>query len=225
MRISINLATRPFVELRPLLARLRLVMGGLTLLALALALGVYALSRKAADATFQMDLLRDQTVRVQSATAANEAKMRRPENQGVLARTQFLNTLFARKGFSWTAVMMDLEHVLPQGVQVTAIDPVVSKQGDVSIRLRVTGDRDRAIQLVRNLERTDRFIGPRLVGESALNADKARAIGAGQTSPGGFQNISAPGEAPVAGVEFEIMSGYTPLLERRIAQKGEVNHD
>ncbi len=220
MRISINLATRPFVELRPLLARLRLIMGGLALLAVALVFGVYALSRKAADATYQMDLLKDQTARVQAGTAANEAKMRRPENQGVLARTQFLNALFARKGFSWTAVMMDLEHVLPQGVQVTAIDPVVSKEGDVSIRLRVTGDRDRAIQLVRNLERTDRFLGPRLVGESALNADKARAIGAGQTAPGGLQNVSAPGEPSTSAVEFEIMSGYTPLLERRAAQKG-----
>ena len=219
MRISINLATRPFVELRPLLARLRLIMGGLALLAVLIAFGAYAVSRKAADATAEIDLLKDQTARVQSATAANEAKMRRPENEGVLARTQFLNLLFARKGFSWTAVMMDLEHVLPQGVQVTAIDPVISKEGDVSIRLRVTGDRDRAIQLVRNLERTDRFLGPRLVGESALNADKARAIGAGQASPGGLQNVSALGDAPVGGVEFDIISGYTPLLERRAAQK------
>ena len=36
MRISINLATRPFVELRPLFARLRLAMAGLALLAVVL---------------------------------------------------------------------------------------------------------------------------------------------------------------------------------------------
>ena len=33
MRISVNLATRPFVELRPLFAKLRLAMGLLALLA------------------------------------------------------------------------------------------------------------------------------------------------------------------------------------------------
>ena len=216
MRISINLASRPFVELRPLFAQLRLVMGGLAILAVALGFGVHAMSKQAALATGQMDVLKAQTARVQGQTAANEAKMRRPENQGVLARTQFLNTLFARKGFSWTAVMMDLEHVLPPGVQVTSIDPVVSKEGDVSIRLRVTGDRDRAIQLVRNLERTDRFLEPRLVGESALNADKAKAIGAPGAGAATLQNVSATGGGQTgAGVEFEIMSGYTPLLEKR----------
>ena len=39
MRISVNLATRPFVELRPLFARLRLAMGVLTVLAVGLGFG------------------------------------------------------------------------------------------------------------------------------------------------------------------------------------------
>ena len=34
MRISINLATRPFVELRPLFARLRLAMAALAVVAM-----------------------------------------------------------------------------------------------------------------------------------------------------------------------------------------------
>jgi len=105
--------------------------------------------------------------------------------------------------------MMDLEKVLPPGVQVTSIDPVVSKEGDVSIRLRVTGDRDKAIQLVRNLEKSQRFVTPRLGGETALTAEKANAIGRGGPA---VRNVSAGAdEAFGNGVEFEIFSGYNPL--------------
>ena len=90
--------------------------------------------------------------------------MHEPQNMAVLERSQFLNDLFARKGFSWTAVMMDLEKTLPGGLQVTSIEPAIGKEGDVLIRLRITGDRDRAVQLVRNLERSQRFLAPRLGG-------------------------------------------------------------
>ena len=210
MRIAINLATRPFVELRPLLARLRLVMAGLVLLALGLLFGLHALSRRAQVATEQMDALRAKTEVFQRERLGNEAKMRQPQNRGVLDRSQFLNALFARKSFSWTAVMMDLERVLPPGIQVTSIEPVISKEGDVSIRLRVSGDRDRAVQLVRNLERTQRFVAPRLAGESALTKEKAQALA-------GISNVSLPGgvaagsEVAGNGVEFEIFSGYNPL--------------
>ena len=142
--------------------------------------------------------------------AANEARMKQPDNQSVLERSKFLNALFARKSFSWTAVMMDLEHVLPPGVQVTSIDPVVSKEGDVQIRLRVTGDREKAIQLVRNLETSQRFVKPRLGGETALTAEKANALGRG--GPPVVRNVSAgPDEAFGNGVEFEIFSGYNAL--------------
>ncbi len=210
MRIAINLATRPFVELRPLLARLRLVMGGLVLLALCLLFGLHSLSQRAQVATQQMDALRARTEVFQRERLGNEARMRQPQNRGVLDRSQFLNALFARKSFSWTAVMMDLERVLPPGIQVTSIEPVISKEGEVSIRLRVSGDRDRAVQLVRNLERSERFVAPRLAGESALTKEKAQALA-------GISNVSLPAGAGTGnevagnGVEFEIFSGYNPL--------------
>ena len=110
--------------------------------------------------------------------------------------------------------MMDLERVLPPGVQVTSIDPVIAKDGEVSIRLRVTGERDRAIQLVRNLEHSSRFRAARLSGETALTADKAKAIGAQTTGPqttGGAPGLQQVGDQVVSGVEFEIFSGYNPL--------------
>src|SRR5580700_4333868 len=177
MRISVNLATRPFVELRPLFARLRIAMGLLALLAVGLYFGLNALNARAKVATAEMDTLKAKTAAFEQERMRDEARMKQPDNQSVLERSQFLNALFTRKSFSWTAVMMDLEHVLPPGVQVTSIDPVISKEGDVSIRLRVVGDRDRAVQLVRNLETSQRFVAPRLGGETSVADDKAAALG------------------------------------------------
>jgi type IV pilus assembly protein PilN len=210
MRISINLATRPFVELRPLFARLRLAMAVLALLAIGLGIGLHSLRAKAKIVTAQMDALKAQTQAIENQRARNEARMREPQNRGVLERSQFLNQLFASKSFSWTAVMMDLERVLPGGVQVTSIEPVIGKEGDVLIRLRVSGDRDKAIQLVRNLERSQRFLAPRLAGESSLTAEKAKALGQNVPGRAGAMSVNEPAGN---GVEFEIFSGYNPLPE------------
>jgi type IV pilus assembly protein PilN len=199
MRISVNLATRPFVELRPLLARLKLAMIALALLATGLILGLRILKDKADRATAQMDDLKRQTATFQNLTLASEARMRQPQNRAVLERAQFLNELFAKKSFSWTAVMMDLETVLPAGVQVTSIDPAITKEGDVNIRLRVSGERERAVQLVRNLEKSKRFVSPRLSNES-LQTSQATTGPFGQKIP-----------EQAAGVQFDILSGYNPL--------------
>ncbi len=205
MRISLNLATKPFVELRPLLARLRIAMAVLFLLAIGLSLWLQALDTRARSAQAQMNALRDRTAALQGERQRNVARMRQPANAAVLERSQFLNSVFAQKSFSWTAVMMDLERVLPPGVQVTNIEPGITPAGAVNIRLRVSGERDRAVQLVRNLERSSRFVAPHLANEAAQATDpllQRTAIQAGST----------PGAPPA--VQFDILSGYNPLPDR-----------
>jgi type IV pilus assembly protein PilN len=201
MRISVNLATRPFVELRPFFLRLRILMGVLAAVCIAAVIVAHVEQKKLDAATAQMDRLRAQTAAAQQEKTGNERRMRQPANAEVLDRAHFLNALFLRKSFSWTAVMMDLETVLPAGVQVTSIEPAVTAEGDVIIRLRVSGDRDRAVQLVRNLERSKRFLVPRLTGESVQAKEAAQNGGQG------------PNNGPPPGVEFEILANYNPLPE------------
>ena len=205
MRISVNLATRPFVELRPLFARLRLAMVALAVVAVALGFWLHALNGRASIAQAQMNALKAKTQQFQQERQANEARMRQPQNMAVLERSQFLNELFENKSFSWTAVMMDLERVLPVGVQVTSIEPVITKEGDVNIRLRVSGERDRAVQLVRNLETSQRFVAPRLASEAAQKQQEGNRNGMQATLPGA--------------VEFDILSGYNPLPETAVKSK------
>jgi type IV pilus assembly protein PilN len=197
MKISVNLATHPFVELRPLFARLRLAMVALLVLGLALGLGLHIERARAAVAQARMDALKNETSGYQNQLSTNESRMREPQNRALLDRAQFLNNLFANKSFSWTAVMMDLETVLPAGVQVTSIEPQITKEGDVNIRLRVNGDRERAVELIRNLERSKRFLAPHLTTEALM------------TAQGTGPKVQLP-EIP-GGVEFDILSGYNPL--------------
>ena len=209
MRISINLATRPFVELRPLFARLRLVMAGLAVLAVALGIALHSMSKNAEVAESAMRDLKVQTSVVENERTTNEARMRQPQNAAVLERAKFLNSLFATKSFSWTSVMMDLETVLPAGVQVTSIEPVMLAEGGVNIRLRVSGPRELQVDLVRNLERSHRFLDPHVSNETAQTAEQGRLV---QTAGAGV-----PG-----GVEFDILSGYNPLPP---AAKGEAKKE
>lgn len=217
MRVQINLATRPYVELERLLRQLRIALGVLALLAVALGIWLHSMTARAAEQQRQLARLNAQADELGRERAANEARLRQPANAATLSRNQFLNTLFARKSFSWTAVLMDLEDVLPGGVQVQSIEPIVTPTGEVSIRLRVLGERERTVQLVRNLEGSRRFLSPRLAGEAqqTANANSSRqTLGANGLPQPGTITVGTNGLPPVSGVEFEIVSGYNPLQAR-----------
>jgi type IV pilus assembly protein PilN len=198
MRIQLNLASRPFVELGPLYLRLRILIVLLAVVAVPLWLLLATEKRKAADAQSRLNAVQQRIHAIEAQRQAFQASMREPQNASVLSQSQFLNQLFARKAFSWTAVMMDLENVLPSGVQVLNIDPVISKEGKVTIRLRVSGAHDRGVDLVRNLERSHRFLAPRLARETAENNQNGRQI----------EQVSA-----TTNVNFDLLAEYNPLPE------------
>jgi type IV pilus assembly protein PilN len=85
---------------------------------------------------------------------------------------------------------------LPGGVQVSTIEPIRDKNGQITLHLRVIGPRDSAIDLVRNLEHSKRFLLPRIVGENS-------------------ESTGGPGEQlrPVSAssrVNFDLLAEYNP---------------
>jgi type IV pilus assembly protein PilN len=199
MRIVLNLASQPFIEMRPLYLRLRIWMAVVVVIAIPLWLMLRTEERHAAEADARMALLQASVQKAQADQARFQSMMHEPANAAVLSQSEFLNQLFARKAFSWTAVMIDLEDVLPTGVQVLNIDPVVAPDGAVTIRLRVAGPRSQAVELVRNLEHSHRFLQPRLASEAAetTNANGPTAV---------VQPVSA-----TSAVDFDILADYNPL--------------
>ena len=196
MRIQLNLATRPFVELGPLYMRLRILIILLAVIAVPLWILLATEKRKASEAQAQLTAVEQKIQAIEFQRQAFQAQMRQPKNAAVLSQSQFLNQMFASKAFSWTAVMMDLENVLPSGVQVMNIDPVVSRDGKVTIRLRVSGAHDRGVDLVRNLEHSHRFLAPRLARETAESNQNGRPV----------EQVSA-----TSNVNFDLLAEYNPL--------------
>jgi type IV pilus assembly protein PilN len=167
MRITLNLASRPFFELRPLFLRLRVLAAALAVLAVVLFFLLRRAENKAAQAAAAVHGWTVATQNLQREWQQDQALMREPVNAATLDRSQFLNQMFTKKSFSWTTALMDLELVLPQGVQVISIDPRMTKDGLVAVRLRVSGPRDKAVQLVANLEKSPHFLNPMVAGETA----------------------------------------------------------
>lgn len=167
MRITLNLATRPFADLAPALKRLRIAMAVLGGLCILFGIGLHLFDRKADSARARDHSLDGQIAQVQTERSAAQAMMRQPVNARVLTQAEALNQLFDAKAFSWTLAMEAMEKVLPAGVQVTSIEPMRDKDGHITVHVRVVGPRDRADDLVANLEHSRRFLEPRIVGETA----------------------------------------------------------
>jgi type IV pilus assembly protein PilN len=207
MRITINLATRPFADIGPTLKRLRIAMAALAAVAIGLGLGLHVMHHKAEEARARDHSLDGAIARISQERQGYQQMMRQPNNAEVLAQAATLNRLFDEKAFSWTLAMEDLETVLPGGVQASTLEPTRAKDGHITLRLRVIGPRDRAVTLIQNLEHSRRFLLPRIVGESSeTNGTAAEKL----------EPIS-----PSNRVNFELLADYNPASpgERKTARK------
>ena len=196
MRITINLATRPFTDLGPIFKRLRIAMIVFAVVSIGLAFGLHALHSKAQAARARERAIDDQIARINNERQGYMAMMRQPDNAQVLEQAGTLNQLFDEKAFSWTLAMEDLETVLPGGVQVTTLEPIRDKDGRITLRLRVVGPRDKAVELVQNLEHSRHFLRPAIVGESSENTG-------GPGSP--LEPVSATNK-----VNFDLLTEFNP---------------
>jgi len=168
MRISLNLATRPFVNTGPAIKRLRIAMAVLAVLAIGLGLGLRAFHQRAVQARATEQSLQAKIDAINNERKRYDALMHQPDNAQFLTQVVTLNQLFEEKSFSWTLAMEDLETVQPGGVQTTSLEPLRdAKTGNISVKLRVVGPRDLAIQLVRNLEHSRHFLLPTIAGENS----------------------------------------------------------
>ena len=196
MRITLNLASRPFADAGPAIHRLRIALGVLAVIALALGLGLHALDNQAKQARAREHSLDDKIAALNHKRQGYQNLMQQPDNARLLKQSQALNKLFDEKSFSWTLTMEDLETTLPAGVQVATLEPVLDKNDNMTMHLRVLGPRDKAIDFVRNLEHARRFRKSRIVGETAEGTT---------TGQNRFEPVSASSR-----VSFDVLADYIP---------------
>jgi type IV pilus assembly protein PilN len=206
MRISLNLATRPYADIRPTLKRLRIAMLVLALVSGGAALGLHLVHNQAEAARARAHSLDGEIARVSGERQGYLRMMQEPDNAQLLAETRMLNGLFDEKAFSWTLTMESLETVLPGGVQVSTLEPVHAPDGHITLRMRVIGPRDKGIEFVRNLEHSQRFLMPRIVGETAENSN-----GPGQN----MQPVSDTNR-----FSFDLVADYNPPSSDEVKAAG-----
>jgi type IV pilus assembly protein PilN len=216
MRVTLNLATRPYIDIGPAVKRLRIAMAVLVVLGGALLLGLRAVHQKAEEARATEQKVQTRIDAINRERQGYQDRMRQPANAQLLTQVGALNQFFDEKTFSWTLAMEDLETVLPGGVQVVSLDPSRdSKTGRITLKLHVVGARDRADDLVENLEHSRHFLLPHIVSESS-------------DSTGGpnerFEPVSASNR-----FNFELLAEYNPAapVDRKAekAQQEETRHE
>ena len=174
MHVDINLASQPYQDARRFWLRWGGVLVALSLLTLIL---VYSALTGWVSARKDRDLIRQRQAQIaardQEKTQA-EALLSRPEHRNTRDRSQFLNDLFQRKAFSWTKVFEDLERVMPPRLHVVSIRPEMGSDAGLNIKLVVAGEsRERALDLVRKMEASQRFQQTRIDQETAQSGQSA----------------------------------------------------
>lgn len=195
MRIHINLASRPYQDLR----RFYTIWGGGLALMILLTALVVTLAIMRFQETRQgwrlVDKTKEQIAKLQQQQDEAVRILNRPENRGTRDHSQFLNDAILRKSFSWTAVLADLERLMPPRVHVVSITPELDKEHRLVVKMVVNGEtREGTVDVVKQLERSKHFRYPRYLRE-----------------------ISGKSKGAEGGVNAEIQAYYRPA----VAETGE----
>ena len=158
MRLDINLATRPYEDSGQFWKRWGLVLTVVSLITIGLvALTVMGWYNARQDRRKIADL-KTQIAQLDQERLAAEAMLNRPENRSMREKSQYLNELIARKSFSWTQAIEGLEKVMPPKLHLVSIEPHLTEDNQLSIKMVVAGDSsERAIDLMRRMEDSRHF--------------------------------------------------------------------
>ena len=167
MKIAVNLASRPYEDEGQFFRHWGTA---LALAALFTAFMVFISVRHYQDTQREWESARGAQAKLEELkkeSAQAQQVLARPENRGTRDESQFLNTAILRKSFSWTKLMEDMEKVMPAGLRVTSIAPVVDQRNRFTLKVEVEGEtRDTAIELLRNMEKSPHFRSPQLSSET-----------------------------------------------------------
>jgi type IV pilus assembly protein PilN len=97
-------------------------------------------NRQLADVRGEVAALKRQVQTVNDQQAKLNGVIHQPQNETVLERSVFINTLLLRKGISWNQIFSDLEKTIPYNVKLTRIRPSVDGQGRVTLDMILASD-------------------------------------------------------------------------------------
>ncbi len=194
MRININLASNPYEAAREYARRMGMLVAGLTLLAVGMMGYILYQRSQTRDIDRQIAEARQEIASLDAEKAQAQATLNLPQNRDIADQSQFLNTLFARKALSWTKVFTEMERLMPPNIHVVSMKPEFNRANQLVLHVVVaTGARDKAVELVRRMEKSPHFRSPQVEAENAL--------GVGATGLAG------------GNIQFDVAAVYLPFVD------------
>lgn len=202
MQVNINLATQPYEDARRYLTRWGSIVALLLIATLGLVAFTVHLVRRSSDINRQLAAVDQKLSTLDREKAEAERMLALPQNRGTVDKSEYLNSIFARKAFSWTRVFSDMEKLMPPGLHVVSIAPQLDKDNQLQVHILVGGEsRDRALTLVRNLEKTPSFRDVLLRSDVTNTSQTER--GTTTTGPEEEKDL----------IRFDIVARYVPPEE------------
>jgi type IV pilus assembly protein PilN len=190
MRLDINLASQPYEDARQFWLRWGTALGvvailTLTLLAITLTDWFAARRDHSQIAALHAEIAQRDRTRLQA-----EDFLGQPKNRTTRDQSQFLNELIERKSLSWTHVLEDLEKVMPARVHLVSIHPELDVDNQLTLKMVVAGDRDRALELAHRMEDSRHF------AKTYVETEAPASSGSGDSVQFAIDGIYIPEPAP-----------------------------
>jgi Tfp pilus assembly protein PilN len=173
--ITPNLATRPFLNTRPVWL-VTAVAGGLALILLVLNLRLFLVANRViVDETATRDALLEKHRDLEAAARKDVEALERVPWRSLTRRVDATNLVLREHAFSWLAMLDDIERVMPYDVRLTRITPSVGADGVILSLALIAHNRDAMLQLLDNLVADPRFSDPTPSTESTPEENAAAA--------------------------------------------------
>ena len=177
MRLNINLASQKFEDVRQFYVRwvtAICVAAALMIVLIGLALMNYSSSSKSGA---RIKELQERIASLQKERAAAETVSNLPENHDVTAQKNYWNRQIARRQLSWTQLFNDLQKIMPTRAYVSSVHPEITLDKRLKLTLLIIGDtHDNGLELVKKMEKSERFRGPQINAESAQKDQHSSAM-------------------------------------------------
>ncbi len=181
MRLNINLASQPYEVAQAYRRRMTTVIAALGVIAVLLVGYIVYQRQNTRGIDRQLADTRNQIESLGREEAQARAILNKPANRVIADQSDFLNQLFARKSLSWTRIFTEMEKIVPAGLHVVSMKPEYTKSNDLVLHVIVATDsRDRAVEMVRHMEKSSHLRQAQIVAETvSTNSSGDQAAGGG----------------------------------------------
>jgi Tfp pilus assembly protein PilN len=126
-----------------------------------------------------------------------EGRLQQPEASALLSELNFLSQVMARKEFSWTRVLGEIEGIIPRDTMLVGLVPEISEDGQIFLQLEVLGRTvDDIAQFITNLEGTASFRDVKVASDELVDGGRqeVRVVMGAYYVAATISEVSVPGD-------------------------------